>query len=217
MHTWHFYDGGFNDNEDNSSDDNHDRDDDQHVEPPVGRVQVFLRTEFGQLVVQMFVGLLYRVLTMFSKYDDHQQHCFSNGYCDDHSNLRDSSRSHNSDNNGYKHFHDSVAAGLQVLVCRQCKTLDKKVQLGEVRWLPRMWATRKTACCQHTASEQCHFCIGSSFFSPTVAYRNTHVPQQSAFRYGPSWSNFLMLLWAGHQLLLEALSPCTRCHEQQDS
>merc|ERR1711876_102005 len=98
MRTWHFSDGRANDNNAFSSDDNHNGDGDQHDETPVGRMQVFLRAEFRQLVVQMFVGLLYRVLTMCSNYDD---------------------------------FHDSTAAGLQVLVCRLCKTLDEKVQLGQ--------------------------------------------------------------------------------------
>jgi len=133
MHTWLFCDGGVNDNNDTSSDDDHYSDNDQHA--PVERVQVFLRKEFRQLVVQMFVGLLYRVLTMpGSNYDDHKQH----GY-EGHSSLRDSSISHVDDNNGCKgptHFHDSVAAGLQVLVCRQSKTLDEEVQLGQVPWLP---------------------------------------------------------------------------------
>jgi len=114
MHTWLFCDGRVNDNNDTSSDDNHYGDNDQHA--PVGRVQVFLRAEFRQLVIQMFVGLLYRVLTMRSNYDDHKQH----GYCDGHNNLRDSSISHSNGDNGHKgptHFHDSAAAGLQVLVC----------------------------------------------------------------------------------------------------
>lgn len=177
MHTWHFCNGGDND-DDNTSDDNHYGDNN-------GRVQVFLRTEFGQLVIQMFMGLLYRVLTMRSKhynyqqpgeydsysqlhnYDDNQQH----GEYDGHSNLSDISISHSSDNNGNKRptrFHDSVAAGLQVLVFRQCKTLDEEVQLGQVRWLPSMWATRsKTACVHNRASERCHFCIGPFFPTKT--------------------------------------------------
>jgi len=118
MRTWHFSDGRANDNNAFSSDDNHNGDGDQHDETPVGRMQVFLRAEFRQLVVQMFVGLLYRVLTMCSNYAE--QHCLSDGYYDGYGNLSDSN------------FHEIIAAGLQVLVCRQCKTLDEKVQLGQM-------------------------------------------------------------------------------------
>jgi hypothetical protein len=45
---------------------------------PVGRMQVILCAELGQLVVQMFMGLLYRVSAMHS--NNHQQHdSLSNG------------------------------------------------------------------------------------------------------------------------------------------
>jgi len=118
MRTWHFSDTGANYNNDTSSDDHHDGDDDQHVDIPAWRVQVLLCAEFGQLVIQMYVGLLHRVCTMCSNYAE--QHCLSDGYYDGHGNLCDSN------------FHAITAADLQVLVCRQCTTLDEKVQLAKV-------------------------------------------------------------------------------------
>jgi len=66
---------------------------------PVGRMQVILCAELGQLVVQMFMGLLYRVSAMHC--NNHQQHdSLSNG---DH----------------HHHHHHYSCSNLQALVREQ--------------------------------------------------------------------------------------------------
>lgn len=98
-------------------DDQHGDKDDQHIDTRFGRVQVLLRTELGQLVVQMFMGLLYGVPTMCRNHNcNHHDH---NGFC----------------NNPISAYNSSISAGLQVLVRRQRSPLDKEVQMGKVRWL----------------------------------------------------------------------------------
>jgi len=93
----------------------------QHLDTQAGRVQVFLRTEHGQLGVQMLVGLLHGVRRMCSNYDN------DNG-----------KRVDNGKNNGYDShtcFNNSIATGLQVLVCRQWETLAQEVHMGQVPWV----------------------------------------------------------------------------------
>ena len=46
--------------------DTDDNDAGQHIDTPGGRMQVILRAELGHMVVQVFMGLLYRVSAMHS-------------------------------------------------------------------------------------------------------------------------------------------------------
>jgi len=90
----------FSDNcTDDDDDDNASRPDDHEQHAKTGGVQALLRTELGQLVLQMHVGLLCSVLTM---YRSDQHHCLNNDHDDDR---------HDINNNEH-----TVAAALQVMV-----------------------------------------------------------------------------------------------------
>jgi len=117
----HSSDNGASNNHASSRDDDHgasnnhasSRDDDheQHAEPR--GVQALLRTELGQLVVQVHVGLLWRLPAMCN--NDRRQHCHNNGS----GNLRDNNPvlvNSEHDRNKPTSFHDAIAAYLQVLV-----------------------------------------------------------------------------------------------------
>lgn len=139
VRTRHVSDDGASDIDNNPREDcNCDDNDNQHVNTQFGSVQVVLRAELGQLVVQMLVGLLCGMPTMCNNFGDNQQHFHTHGYLDGHVDLRDNSGSHSYHNDVWNkptHFHHSTAAGLQVLVCRQCKALGEEVHVGKVQWL----------------------------------------------------------------------------------
>jgi len=94
MLSWHFSDTSAGDtcsdtgsdtgsdtSSDTGSDTGHDTDDNdasQHIDTPGGRMQVILRAELGQLVVQVFMGLLYRVSAMHS--NNHHYNCSNPSY-----------------------------------------------------------------------------------------------------------------------------------------
>lgn len=100
--------------------------DDQHLDTQDGRVQVLLRAELGQLVVQMFLGLLHGMPRM--RVDDNRdnKNHFNNGnnnaytsrnYCHDVNNVYTSR----------KYCHDVIGAAVQALVRGQRQTLGKEV------------------------------------------------------------------------------------------
>jgi len=173
VHSRNFSDNGATDDDDDADDDDAEDDNDassdddheQHAE--TGRVQALLRAELGQLVVQMHMGLLYRVLAMYN--NDQQQHCFSNGHYD--GNLRGNNLLiGNGEHDRSTCFHNSTAAGVQAGVRTQRKAVGEEVQAGPVQRLCRMRAAGKAACRRHTASERCCFCIDIVF---RIVFRNT--------------------------------------------
>lgn len=102
MQTWHPSHVSTDNNAATSSDDDEDN---QHLDTQRGRVQVLLRTELGQLDVQMFVGLLHGMRGMCI-YDD-----------DDHRRSVNNARKHR--NISHNYFHNFLAPGLQAVVRRQ--------------------------------------------------------------------------------------------------
>jgi len=90
---------GNNDNDDNTSRY------DKHIDTPAERVQVVLRAELRQLVIQMFMVLLQRLFAVHGN-----SHQYNNGHC----NLGDYH---------LNYFHDSIASALQAVVCEQFKAL----------------------------------------------------------------------------------------------
>jgi len=110
VRAWHISDTGPCNDDGTSNDDDatsNDNDHEQYVW--TGGVQALLRTELGQLVIQVHLGLLWRVSRMCN--DNHRQHYFGDRH-DDHSNLH----GYNNQHNRPTYFHDAAATGLQALV-----------------------------------------------------------------------------------------------------
>jgi len=125
VHSWRLSDTGtvnndtsaVNDDRDNISRDNNA---DEHADARVERVQAFLRAKLRQLVVQMFMVLLQRLLAVHNQHD-----CLCNCYNNCQCNLGD-------DHHIILHSGHSIAFGMQALVCEICTALEYKVQVGKV-------------------------------------------------------------------------------------
>lgn len=106
VHARHSSDNGGNNDDASSGGDDH-----KHRAEARG-VQALLRTELGQLVLQVHVGLLRRVPVMCN--NDHRQQYYSNCYNNDNALLDNTDR----------HNHDATAAYLQASLLKQHKALD---------------------------------------------------------------------------------------------